>query len=176
MCSYWAWFLLWIATKQKGSLLLLIIIIIVVVVVVSCHRPFLPGNSLQPTVIPSTQNSSFRLQYLPYYVWCSKYSCLFLVNPLNAFLVWLTHFSLNLLLLFWWLQLLLASSYISCSTFVVSQYINSCILVSILLPFAWNFCPQVLPHLALCLFSLFVFNYYVWPVCCTSLFMYHLIP
>jgi hypothetical protein len=44
------------------------IIIIVIVVVVSCHRPFLPGTSLEPTVIPTTQASSFTLQYFPYYV------------------------------------------------------------------------------------------------------------
>ena len=43
---------------------------------VSCHRPILPGNSLEPIVIPSAQASSFTLQYFPYYVWCSKYSCL----------------------------------------------------------------------------------------------------
>jgi len=27
-------------------------------------------------VIPTAQVSSFTLQYFPYYVWCSKYSCL----------------------------------------------------------------------------------------------------
>ena len=42
----------------------------------SCHRPLLPGTSLEPAVIPSAQASSFTLQYFPYYVWCSKYSCL----------------------------------------------------------------------------------------------------
>jgi hypothetical protein len=33
----------------------------VVIVVVSCHRPFLPGTSLEPTVIPTTHASSSRL-------------------------------------------------------------------------------------------------------------------
>ena len=33
-----------------------------------CHRPILPGNSLEPTVIPTAQASSFTLQYFPYYV------------------------------------------------------------------------------------------------------------
>jgi hypothetical protein len=47
-----------------------------VVIVVSCHRPFLPGTSHEPTVIPRAQASSFRLQYFPYQVWCSKYRCL----------------------------------------------------------------------------------------------------
>ena len=41
---------------------------------VSCHRPFLPGTSLEPAVIPTAQASSFTLQYFPYYVWCSKNS------------------------------------------------------------------------------------------------------
>jgi len=35
---------------------------------VSCHRPVFPGNSLEPTVIPTAQDSSFTLQYFPYYV------------------------------------------------------------------------------------------------------------
>ena len=35
---------------------------------ISCHRPFLPGTSLEPSVIPTTHASSFTLQYFPYYV------------------------------------------------------------------------------------------------------------
>jgi hypothetical protein len=35
---------------------------------ISCHRPILPGNSLEPTVIPTAQASSFTLQYFPYCV------------------------------------------------------------------------------------------------------------
>jgi hypothetical protein len=38
---------------------------------VFCHRPFLPGTSLEPTMIPTTQASIFRLHYFQYYVWCS---------------------------------------------------------------------------------------------------------
>ena len=44
------------------------IIIIIIVIIVSCHRPFLPGTSLEPAVIPTAQASSFTLQYFPYYV------------------------------------------------------------------------------------------------------------
>ena len=29
---------------------------------VCCHRPFLPGTSLEPAVIPTAQASSFTLQ------------------------------------------------------------------------------------------------------------------
>ena len=56
----------------------IIIIIIIIIIVISCHRPFLPGTSLEPAVIPTAQASSFTLQYFPYYVWYSKYSCLLL--------------------------------------------------------------------------------------------------
>ena len=31
---------------------------------VSCHRPFLPGTSLEPAVIPTAHASSFTLQYI----------------------------------------------------------------------------------------------------------------
>jgi hypothetical protein len=42
-----------------------IIIIIIVINVIFCHRPFLPGTSLEPAVIPTAQASSFTLQYFP---------------------------------------------------------------------------------------------------------------
>jgi len=45
----------------------------------SYHRPFLPGTSLEPTVIPTAQASSFTLQYFPYYVWCSKYTIIIII-------------------------------------------------------------------------------------------------
>ena len=53
-----------------------IIIIIIIIIDVSCHRPLLPGTSLEPAAIHTVQASRFTLQYFPYYVWCSKYSCL----------------------------------------------------------------------------------------------------
>ena len=36
--------------------------------VVPCHKPLLPGTSLEPTVIPTARASTFRLQHFPYYV------------------------------------------------------------------------------------------------------------
>jgi hypothetical protein len=39
-------------------------------------------------------------------------------------------------------------------------------LISFLLSFVWHFCLLVLLHLSVWIFSLFCFNYYVWPVCC----------
>ena len=35
---------------------------------ISFHRPFLPGTSPEPAVIPTAQASSFTLQYFPYCV------------------------------------------------------------------------------------------------------------
>jgi hypothetical protein len=68
---------------------------------VSCHRPFLPGNSLEPAVIPTAQVSSFRLQYFPYYVVCVMFQLQLpsVANLLNVFLVWLLIMLLLLLLL-----------------------------------------------------------------------------
>jgi len=46
---------------------------------VSCHRPFLPGTSLEPAVIPTAHASTFTLQHFLYYcdvpsiaVFCSE--------------------------------------------------------------------------------------------------------
>jgi hypothetical protein len=39
-----------------------------IIIIISCHRPFLPGTSLEPLVIPTVQASSFTLQYFPSYV------------------------------------------------------------------------------------------------------------
>jgi hypothetical protein len=74
---------------------------------VSCHRPFLPGTSLEPTVIPTTQASSFRLLYFVYSVWCSEYSCFFVLNLLNVFPGVTYKFFLKPFVNIWWLQLLL---------------------------------------------------------------------
>jgi hypothetical protein len=46
----------------------IIIIVVLLLLFVSCHRPFHPGTSPQPTMIPTAQASSFRLQYFPYYL------------------------------------------------------------------------------------------------------------
>jgi hypothetical protein len=48
-------------------IIMLLFVVVFVVALVSCHRPFLPGTSLKPMVIPTTQVSSFSLQF-PYYV------------------------------------------------------------------------------------------------------------
>jgi hypothetical protein len=47
---------------------LTIIIIVTICIIFSCHRPFLPGTSLEPAVIPTAQVSRFTLQYFRYYV------------------------------------------------------------------------------------------------------------
>jgi len=71
------WYLIIHVNMSKiPNFTIIIIIIIIINDDVSCHRPFLPGTALEPAVIPTAQASSFILQYFPYYVWCSKYSCL----------------------------------------------------------------------------------------------------
>ena len=52
---------------------------------VSCHRPFLPGTSLEPAVIPTAQASSFTLQYFPYYVRYSKYIIIIIIIIINLY-------------------------------------------------------------------------------------------
>jgi len=55
--------------KYKASFkIIIIIIIIIVIIIISYHRPFLPGNSVEPTVIRTAQASCFTLQYVPHYV------------------------------------------------------------------------------------------------------------
>ena len=50
------------------TLLLLLLLLLLCDMDVSRHKPFLPGTSLEPAVIPTAQASSFTLQYFPYYV------------------------------------------------------------------------------------------------------------
>jgi hypothetical protein len=65
---------------------------------VSCHRPVLLGTPLEPTVIPNTQASSFRL----------KYFCIMShVQSIAVFLYWLLLLALLLLLLFLYLHVFL---------------------------------------------------------------------
>jgi len=60
---------------------------------VSCHIYSLPATSpLQPTAIPNAHGSSFTLKHFPYYVWCSKYSCL---------LYWIYWMISSFVFLFW---------------------------------------------------------------------------
>ena len=51
-------------------------VIIIIWYVCLLSQAFLPGTSLEPAVIPTAHASSFTFEYFPYYVWCSKYSCL----------------------------------------------------------------------------------------------------
>jgi len=79
--------------------------------------------------------------------------------------------SLNLLLLFRWLQLLPVYPNISTSTLAVSLYIKSCTFF--LFPVAWHFRPQVLPNQSICISYLLVFNHCNYTLlilkCCPSL-------
>ena len=53
---------------KKSLLLLLLLLLLLYGMDVSCHRPFLPGSSLEPAVIPTAHASSFTLQCFPYYL------------------------------------------------------------------------------------------------------------
>jgi len=125
-----------------------------------------------PLTLQASHCSTFRIT-------CDVPSiAVFCSESIECFPVQLPNFSLSFSLLSLWLQLLLVQSYISGSTFLVSLYINSCILTYFPLPFAQHFCPRVLPHLTVCMPSLFfVFNYYICSICCNfSVCVYCLIP
>ena len=100
------------------------------------------------------------------------------MNLLNVFLVWLPNFSLNLFLLFWWLQLLLVKSHIS-------KFHIHCISLHKLLYFSVSsssFCTTYLSagiaiSISMHVFSCFVFNHYICPICCNfSVCVYCLVP
>ena len=55
---------------------------IIIIMDVSFHRPFLPGTSLESAVIPTTQTSSFTLQYYYYYY---HHHCLLYVGYLHTY-------------------------------------------------------------------------------------------
>ena len=76
---------------------LCIIIIIIIIIVISCNRPFLPGTSLEPAVIPTAQAASFTLQHFPQYVCRAQYGCF--LQFLDFVLSWFVALLLLLLLL-----------------------------------------------------------------------------
>ena len=68
-CYYWYHFCFHIPHSPCSIVItiLLLLLLLLYDMDVSCHRPFLPGTSLEPAVIPTAQASSFTLQYFPYY-------------------------------------------------------------------------------------------------------------
>jgi hypothetical protein len=58
----------------------MIMIMIIIIIIFRCHRPFLSGTSLESTVTPTAQASSFTLQYFPYYGIYGTYSTSFVTN------------------------------------------------------------------------------------------------
>jgi len=113
---------------------------------VSCHGPFLPGTSLEPTAIPTAQTSSFTLQYFPYYIWCSKYYYYYYANVCRLMLIcvlWLAQYLLIIQHKMSAYSLLRSYLYLDTSIFCVlatnTTFIFHCIVTSVRLPF----CP---PH------------------------------
>ena len=111
---------------------------------VSCHRPFLPGTSLEPAVIHTAQASSFTLLHT---VWCSKYSC-FCIESIEYFPGTASKF---------FFRLLVTIPVISTITGIIVhfRFHIHCISIHKLLyfnffplPFAQHFCP-LLPLLLL---------------------------
>ena len=68
---FWDFLKFFLDHISLSEIVISIIINIVIVIVVSCHTA---ATSPETTAIPTAQCSSVRLQYLPYYIWCSKYS------------------------------------------------------------------------------------------------------
>jgi len=96
----------------------------------------LPSHAFSPRYFSWTScdphRSRFKLHNAVLSVLCVMFQVQlsFVVNLSSVFPVQIQNFSLSFSLLFQWLQLLLVQSYISGSTFVVSLYINSCILTN----------------------------------------------
>ena len=160
-------------------IIIIIVIVIIIIIIITrygclCHRPFLPGTSLEPAVIPTAQASSFTLQYFPYYVWCSKYSSLFLVN-LECFPGTVSKFFLKFLVTIPVAPIITGiivhfRFHIRCISIHKHLYFNF---------FSASFCTTFLSAgiaTSVCMFSLFCF-YYIWPICCNfSACVYCLIP
>jgi len=140
---------------------------------VSCHRPFLPGTSLESAVIPTAQASIFTVQYFPCYVWCSSIAD-FCSESVEWFPSTTSKFFLKFLVTTPVAQIITGIFYISRSTFVSSLYMNSCILTYFQLPFTRQFCLRVLPHLSVCMFSFFFCFLFItracWEVLSTTYF------
>ena len=143
---------------------------------VSCHRPFLPGTSLELAVIPTAQASSFTLQYFPYYVWCSKYSCLY-NESIECFPGTASKFSLAPLVT-------IPVAPIITGIIVHFRFHIRCVSIHKLLYFNFfsaSFCTIFVcgySHIyqSACFFF-FIFNYYIWPICCNfCVCVYCLIP
>lgn len=113
-------------------------------------------------MIPNSQSSSCTLQYIPSHVCCSSTVVLF-SRFIERFPGNDSKCFFTILLLFHWLHLSPAQQYISCSTFGVSLYINSCInffSASFFVSVRWYW--QNYQYACL---LFFVFNYYIWPIC-----------
>ena len=123
--------------------------------------------------ITTTQVSSFRLLY--FIVCCVSCIALLFCKSIECFPGRASIFFFKDLLLLRSLKLLTVKFYITYFTFVVSLHMNSSILYSLLLLFAWNSLPLILPYLPVCMFS--GFCSYILIICynsCTC--VYPLIP
>ena len=113
----------------------------------SCHRSFFTGTSLEQTVIPTAQVSSFRLQYLPNYVWYIKSITTSYIESIEyfpgttskLFLEPLVTMMVTLIVTGIILYIRLHIRFISIHRLLY--------LISFPLPFARHFCLRILPNL-----------------------------
>ena len=96
---------------------------------VSCHRPFLPGTTLEPMVIRTAKDSSFRRVMF-------KVKLSFVVNLLNVFPGMASKFFLKPFVTIPVALIVTGVILHFGFTFVVHLYINCCNLASLMLPFA----------------------------------------
>ena len=134
----------------------------------SLSQAFLPGTSLEPAVIPTAQASSFTLLYFPYL--CDVPSiAVFCSESIECFPGIVSKFFFKLLVT-------IPVAPIITGTILHFRFHIRCIAIHKLLYFNFfsaSFCTPflsaVLPHLSVCMCSLFLFfNYYIWPICCNS--------
>jgi hypothetical protein len=120
-------------------------------------KPFLPGTSLEPTVIPTAQFSSFRLQYNPYYVSSIPSITVSYIEYTECFPGMTSKFLLKTLVTV--LVALTITGKILHFRFhirFISMH-NLLYLICFLLPFVRHFCLRILSHLSVCTFSAFCF-------------------
>ena len=107
-------------------------------------------NTIIPLRLQASHCSTFRIM-------CDVPSIVFCSESIECFPGTTSKFFFKLLVTIPVAPIITGTIYISGSTFVLSLYINSCILTSFPLPFVQHFCLRVLPHLSVCMLSFLFF-------------------
>ena len=166
----------WVLGKPYNSdiIVVVIIVIIIIIIVISCCRSFIPGTSLEPTVIPlpSCQISDCNTFHIMCNVssiamfCCGYIECLparaskFLFKAFVAIPVAPIITGVMILFIF----------YICCISINKLLYFSSFPAF-----FCMTFLTATIATYQYACFIYFVFNYYIWPICHNSLPIYPLI-